>query len=107
MSKVESDRVRQLFNLAGRVAVVTGGAGLLGYHHGAILAAAGAHVVLLDLAAAEPASRAAEIAAAHGVKCLGLATDITNEESVSGASAQIISRFRTDRYSDQQRREQS
>ena len=49
MSKAESDRVEQLFNLAGRVAVVTGGAGLLGYHHGAILAAAGAHVVLLDL----------------------------------------------------------
>jgi len=32
-----------------RVAIVTGGAGLLGYYHGAILAAAGANVVLLDL----------------------------------------------------------
>jgi NAD(P)-dependent dehydrogenase (short-subunit alcohol dehydrogenase family) len=93
MSKPESDRVRQLFNLTGRVAVVTGGAGLLGYYHGVILAAAGAQVVLLDLPASDPASRAAEIAAVHGVECVGLATDITNEGSVSDASGQIISRF--------------
>lgn len=93
MTKVESDRVRQLFTLAGRVAVVTGGAGLLGHHHGAILAAAGAHVVLLDLSATRPVDRAAEIAAAHGIECLGLATDITNERSVSDARGQIMSRF--------------
>jgi NAD(P)-dependent dehydrogenase (short-subunit alcohol dehydrogenase family) len=58
MPKGEPDRVQQLFDLKGRVALVTGGAGLLGYHHGTILAAAGAHVVLLDLPATEPASRA-------------------------------------------------
>ena len=93
MSKAESDRVQQLFNLAGRVAVVTGGAGLLGYHHGAILAAAGAHVVLLDLPAADPANRAAQIAAAHGVECLGLTTDVTNEASVSEARGRVMAKF--------------
>ncbi len=93
MSNAGSNRVQQLFNLAGRVAVVTGGAGLLGYHHGAILAEAGAHVVLLDLPTAEPAARAAQIAAAHGVECLGLTTNITNEASVSDASARIIAKF--------------
>ena len=93
MSKAESDRVQQLFNLAGRVAVVTGGAGLLGYHHGAILAAAGAHVVLLDLPVTEPASRAAQIGAAYGVACLGLTTDVTNEAAVAEASAQVIAKF--------------
>ena len=93
MSKAESDRVEQLFNLAGRVAVVTGGAGLLGYLHGAILAAAGAHVVLLDLPVTEPASRAKQIGAAHGVVCLGLTTDVTNEAAVAEASAQVIAKF--------------
>jgi len=93
MSKAESDRVRQLFNLAGRVAIVTGGAGLLGYHHGAILAAAGAHVILLDLPATEPISRAAQIAAAYGVECLGLATDITNEASVADAGRRVMAKF--------------
>jgi NAD(P)-dependent dehydrogenase (short-subunit alcohol dehydrogenase family) len=93
MSKAESDRVQQLFNLTGRVAVVTGGAGLLGYHHGAILAAAGAHVVLLDLPATKPARRAAQIAAAHGVECLGLITDVTNEASVSDASSRVMAKF--------------
>jgi NAD(P)-dependent dehydrogenase (short-subunit alcohol dehydrogenase family) len=93
MSKAESNRVLQLFNLAGRVAVVTGGAGLLGYHHAAILAAAGAHVVLLDLPATEPASRAAQISAAHGVECLGLTTDITNEASVLEASDRLMAKF--------------
>jgi hypothetical protein len=37
----------------GRVAIVTVGAGLPGYHHGAILADARAHVVLLDLVPTE------------------------------------------------------
>ena len=93
MSKAELGRVQQLFNLVGRVAVVTGGAGLLGYHHGAILAAAGAHVVLLDLPVTEPASRAAQLAATHGVECLGLTTDVTNEASVSDARGQVLAKF--------------
>ncbi len=93
MSKAESDRVRQLFNLSGRVAIVTGGAGLLGYHHAAILAAAGAHVVLLDLPATEPAARAAQITAAHQVECIGLTTDITNEASVSDACGRVMAKL--------------
>lgn len=93
MPKGESDRVQQLFDLTGRVAIITGGAGLLGYHHGAILAAAGAHVVLLDLPATEPVSRAAQISAAHGVDCLGLTTDVTNEASISDASSRVMAKF--------------
>src|ERR1700688_3856089 len=93
MSKAESGRVQHLFTFGGRVAVVTGGAGLLGYHHGAILADAGAHVVLSDLPATGPASRAAQLAAAHGVECLGLTTDVTNEASISEASRLILAKF--------------
>src|SRR5579863_5400998 len=58
MTKPRMSRAEALFDLHDRVAIVTGGAGLLGYHHGAILAAAGARVVLLDLPGANPELRA-------------------------------------------------
>jgi NAD(P)-dependent dehydrogenase (short-subunit alcohol dehydrogenase family) len=88
-----NDRVHDLFDLTGRVAIVTGGAGLLGYHHGAILAAAGAHVVVLDLAAANPALRAEQLQRAHGPECLGLAADITSEASLLEARDAILAKF--------------
>ena len=87
------NRAQTLFDLTGRVAIITGGAGLLGYHHGAILAAAGAHVVLLDLAVANPALRAEQLELAHGPECLGLAADITSESSLEAARDQILARF--------------
>jgi NAD(P)-dependent dehydrogenase (short-subunit alcohol dehydrogenase family) len=75
------------------VAIITGGAGLLGYHHGAILAAAGAHVVVLDLAAANPGLRAEQLQLAHGPECLGLAVDITDETSIEAACAAALAKF--------------
>ena len=88
-----NNRATDLFNLTGRVAIITGGAGLLGYHHGAILAAAGAHVVLLDLAVANPALRAEQLQLAHGPECLGLSADITDEDSLETVRAQIMAKF--------------
>ena len=93
MTRSASDRVRSLFDLTGRVAIVTGGAGLLGYHHGAILASAGAHVVLLDLASTDPAKRAQALQDAHGVDCAGLTADITDESSLEAARDEIVARF--------------
>ena len=87
------NRAHTLFDLTGRVAIVTGGAGLLGYHHGAILAAAGAHVVLLDLAVANPAMRAEQLQLAHGPECLGLAVNITSEASIEEARDKILAQF--------------
>ncbi len=88
-----NDRPKELFDLSGRVAVITGGAGLLGYFHGAILAAAGAHVVLLDLAAANPAMRAEQLQLAHGPECLGLSMDITNEATIVAAKDAVVAKF--------------
>ncbi|HEV2620069.1 MAG TPA: SDR family oxidoreductase [Acidobacteriaceae bacterium] len=89
----KTNRAQSLFDLSGRVAVVTGGAGLLGYYHGDILAAAGAHVVLLDLAVAKPEVRAKQITESHGVECIGLAMDITDEATIIEACSQVLARF--------------
>lgn len=87
------NRVQELFDLRGRVAIVTGGAGLLGYYHADVLAAAGARVVLLDLPAAKPWERAAQLDNTHGVECLGLGVDVTDEASVSEACEEIMGKF--------------
>lgn len=89
----QNGRVHDLFDLKDRVAIVTGGAGLLGYQHGSILAAAGAHVVLLDLAVAYPAMRAAQLQLEHGTECLGLIADITSEDSLLAVRDEILMKF--------------
>jgi NAD(P)-dependent dehydrogenase (short-subunit alcohol dehydrogenase family) len=93
MTEPTKNPARELFELNGRVAIVTGGAGLLGYNHGAILAAAGAHVVLLDLPIANPAERASQLTADHGVDCLGIGGDITNERDLEIIRDQVLQRF--------------
>ena len=89
----KSNRVARLFDLRDRVAIITGGAGLLGYHHGAILASAGAHVVLLDLPTANPQDRATQLKNEYGSESLGIAGDITNESSLENARELILEKF--------------
>jgi NAD(P)-dependent dehydrogenase (short-subunit alcohol dehydrogenase family) len=93
MTEARSNRIATLFDLRDRVAIITGGAGLLGYHHGAILASAGARVVLLDLPAANPLARASQLANEYGSEALGMASDITSESSLESARARILEKF--------------
>jgi NAD(P)-dependent dehydrogenase (short-subunit alcohol dehydrogenase family) len=85
--------VEALFDLSGRVAVITGGCGLLGYHHAEIIAAAGGTPVLLDLAVAGPAERAETLATDYGVPALGIVVDITRSADVQVMLAAILDRF--------------
>ena len=93
MTDVKDSHVARLFDLRDRVAIITGGAGLLGYHHGAILASAGAHVVLLDLPAANPQARASQLTDEYGSESLGIAGDITSESSLENARELILEKF--------------
>lgn len=68
-------------SLAGKVAVVTGGAGGIGVATVEALATAGADVVLADVAE-EPARAAASELAAKGLSVVGRGVDITSEDSV-------------------------
>jgi NAD(P)-dependent dehydrogenase (short-subunit alcohol dehydrogenase family) len=76
-----TNKVLQKFNLTGQVAVVTGGAGLLGTEFCRTLAEAGAQVILADLDDQAAAQRA-EILQSAGLKIHPLGVDVTNKVSV-------------------------
>ncbi len=90
---MDENSIRDLFDLTGRVAVITGGAGLLGYRHAEVIARAGGTPVLVDLAAAQPETKAAQLAADYGVKSLGSATDITKPPQVMTLLETILEQF--------------
>lgn len=83
----------QPFNLEGRIAIITGGAGLLGTKHAEILAQAGATPVLIDLAIANPAVRAESISQEFGVPALGVIADITDLKQLEGVRDVVLERF--------------
>lgn len=85
--------VRDSFDLTGRVAVITGGAGLLGVRHGEAVAELGGIPVLVDLDAARAREAAAGIVRSHGGEALGFGCDITHPETVTSLKDQLLDRF--------------
>jgi NAD(P)-dependent dehydrogenase (short-subunit alcohol dehydrogenase family) len=82
-----------LFDLSGRVVVITGAAGLLGRQHVDAIASAGGTPILLDLRL-EPVDKLAhEIKAQYGVPATGYAVDITNETEVCANTHEILDIF--------------
>ena len=80
-----------LFRLDGRVALVTGGAGLLGRRYCEALLQAGARVVIGDVDGAGAEALAAEL---DTERALGLKLDVTNEASVNDATQRAVQRFK-------------
>ncbi len=73
--------VADLFDLSDRVAIVTGGAGLLGAEFCGTLARAGASVVIADLDG-EAAAKVAASLSQGGCQALSVRTDVTSADSV-------------------------
>lgn len=85
-------KIQEKFDLSGRVAVVTGGVGLLGAEFCRTLAEAGAAVAVVDLNAS--ASQAVTDSLTNsGYKALALPTDITQPDSVNAAVEKVLSVF--------------
>lgn len=81
------------FDLTGRVAVITGGAGLLGVKHGEAIASAGGIPVLVDIAGPAAAARAAVLREVYGVEAAGEQADITRPEEVRALCARVLQRY--------------
>lgn len=88
-----SDMSDGLFSLAGRVAVVTGGAGLLGKQHAAAIAAAGGTVVLADISGEQVEKASAEHARQFASPVWGVQTDITNPDQVCSLRDRVLKEF--------------
>jgi NAD(P)-dependent dehydrogenase (short-subunit alcohol dehydrogenase family) len=82
----------QLYDLTGRTAVVTGGAGVLCSALCRMLASAGAKVAVLDLNAEAAEGLAAEIRSSGG-EALVLACNVLDKASLEAAAAQILAAF--------------
>jgi NAD(P)-dependent dehydrogenase (short-subunit alcohol dehydrogenase family) len=83
--------MNDLFDLTGRVALITGGAGLLGMQHAEVIAAYGGIPVLADLACA--GEKAADLRRRHRVPAKAIRCDITKLESVQELLEEIIADF--------------
>jgi NAD(P)-dependent dehydrogenase (short-subunit alcohol dehydrogenase family) len=91
----ENPSLPALFDLHGRVAIVTGGAGLLGSEFCKTLVEAGARVVIadLDIQAAERLAGSLHADRQAGVAALAVATDVTDPASVQAMVGTALQAF--------------
>jgi NAD(P)-dependent dehydrogenase (short-subunit alcohol dehydrogenase family) len=83
----------QLFRLDGKIALITGGTGMLGLRHAEAIAEMGGTPVLLDLDPARCADEASALRARIGSDAFGVAADITRESDVQRAVAEVAGRY--------------
>jgi NAD(P)-dependent dehydrogenase (short-subunit alcohol dehydrogenase family) len=73
---------KNLFDLTGRVAIITGGAGLLGEQHARVIAQAGGIPVLVDVNGERAEEKALMLCREFGVPASGIAANITSRHEV-------------------------
>lgn len=85
--------ISTLFDLSGRVAIVTGACGLLGIEHCDVLAEAGANVVLADIRLESCQNMSQNIASRRKVKALLVEVDVSIKESVTRMVKRVLDEF--------------
>ena len=85
------DTIKNRFDLTGRVAIVTGGSGLLGPRHAEAIAGAGGIPVLTDIR--PMATDSAEWVERFGLEAGFVRCDITELASVKDLLSQVLSRY--------------
>ncbi|MGF2949275.1 SDR family NAD(P)-dependent oxidoreductase [Microbacterium alcoholitolerans] len=75
--------------LTGRVALITGAVGAIGHAIADRMASQGAAVVVADLDEAQASAVAAEIAARHGVRTMGIGVDVTEPTPLENVADRV------------------
>ena len=82
-----------MFNLKGKVVVITGAAGLLGRKHAEVVACYGGTPILIDLSQGLVDSIANDLNIKYNTGSVGFAVDITNESMVEKNANLLIDNF--------------
>jgi NAD(P)-dependent dehydrogenase (short-subunit alcohol dehydrogenase family) len=85
--------VKQSFDLTGKVAVITGGAGLLGEKHAEAIAEFGGIPILLDIDEKAGTKKAIRISDEYRVDCVFKLCDITDESQIFNVRDALLSKY--------------
>lgn len=91
--QASKDSHKEIFNLKGKVALVTGGVGILGREYCQALAEFGATVILADLDAETCRKTAEKISADTGAEVEGYAVDLSSEQSLKNFTAKVLKKY--------------
>lgn len=86
-------KVHPMFNLTNRVAIITGGGGLLGPKHGETIAEYGGIPILVDINQSRAEERAEEIARIFGVSAIAIRGDVTKRDNMEAVREELKERF--------------
>lgn len=88
-----ADTLPAMFDLRGRLAILTGGAGMLGRQYTRTLLAAGCQVVVADVSGEQAAVAAREATAQAGGEAVGYGVDVRKKDEVEAMVAATVERF--------------
>jgi len=85
--------MKNYFDLTGRVAIITGGAGFMGPKHAEVIANCGGIPIIVDLPETDPIKAAKKLAKNIDKKVFGYEADITQKDQVQGILDFVIEKF--------------
>lgn len=83
----------QLFDLTGRVAIITGGSKGLGLAMAAGLASAGCRTVIVNRNPAEGEAASLELTREYGIESIALSADVTNEDQINEIAKEVFEKY--------------
>jgi len=89
---MNKEKIFELFSLDGKVAIITGGAGMLGKEYAKIMSEAGAKAVIFDILKQEEIDKCVKDISSDG-RVMGMVVDVANEARVKEAVAEVMEKF--------------